>query len=228
MSKMSVLAKYPRTYHLPWSEGMTSDDKLIPSNKLETFVGKEVVVTEKMDGECTTLYHDYMHARSLDSRHNFSRDWVKKMHSVIRFDLPEGWRFVGENLWAEHSIRYEDGVLDGYFYLFAIFDEDGTIIDFDEMMEFAEILDLPVPKVLYRGIYDEKAIKEIADKMDKTKHEGYVMRLKESIRQNDEGEFMDGVAKFVRADHVADSAEHWLSNIQQNGKLSNNIKPNFM
>ena len=228
MSEMSTLAKYPRTYHLPWSEGMTSDDKLIPSIKLNNFVGKEVVVTEKMDGECTTLYHDYMHARSLDSRHNFSRDWVKKMHSVIRFDLPEGWRFVGENLLAEHSIRYEDGVLDGYFYLFAIFDEDGTIIDFDEMMEFAEILDLPVPKVLYRGIYDEKAIKEIADKMDKTQHEGYVMRLKESIPQNDEGEFMDGVAKFVRSGHVDDNAEHWLSNIKQNGKLSDNIKPNFM
>lgn len=225
---MSTLAKYPRTYHLPWSEGMTSDDKLIPSSKLNNFVGKEVVVTEKMDGECTTLYHDYMHARSLDSRHNFSRDWVKKMHSVIRFDLPEGWRFVGENLWAEHSIRYEDGVLDGYFYLFAIFDEDGTIIDFDEMMEFAEILDLPVPKVLYRGIYDEKAIKEIADKMDKTKHEGYVMRLKDAIPQNDEGEFMNGVAKFVRSGHVDDNAEHWLSNIKQNGKLSYNIKPNFM
>ena len=225
---MHNLSKYPRTYHLPWSEGMTSDDKLIPSSKLNNFVGKEVVVTEKMDGECTTLYHDYMHARSLDSRHNFSRDWVKKMHSVIRFDLPEGWRFVGENLWAEHSIRYEDGVLDGYFYLFAIFDEDGTIIDFDEMMEFAEILDLPVPKVLYRGIYDEKAIKEIADKMDKTQHEGYVMRLKESIPQNDEGEFMDGVAKFVRSGHVDDNAEHWLSNIKQNGKLSDNIKPNFM
>jgi hypothetical protein len=207
---------------------MTSDDKLIPSSKLDNFVGKEVVVTEKMDGECTTLYHDYMHARSLDSRHNFSRDWVKKMHSVIRFDLPEGWRFVGENLWAEHSIRYEDGVLDGYFYLFAIFDEDGTIIDFDEMMEFAEILDLPVPKVLYRGIYDEKAIKEIADKMDKNQHEGYVMRLKESIPKNDESEFMDGVAKFVRSGHVDDNAEHWLSNIKQNGKLSDNIKPNFM
>ena len=225
---MSILVKYPRTYHLPWSEGMTSDDKLIPSSKLNNFVGKEVVVTEKMDGECTTLYHDYMHARSLDSRHNFSRDWVKKMHSVIRFDLPEGWRFVGENLWAEHSIRYEDGVLNGYFYLFAIFDENGTIIDFDEMMEFAEILDLPVPKVLYKGIYDEKAIKEIADKMDKTKHEGYVMRLKDAIPQSDEGEFMDGVAKFVRFGHVDDNAEHWLSNIKQNGKLSYNIKPNFM
>jgi hypothetical protein len=225
---MSVLAKYPRTYHLPWSEGMTSDDKLIPSNKLETFVGKEVVVTEKMDGECTTLYHNYMHARSLDSRHNFSRDWVKKMHSVIRFDLPEGWRFVGENLWAEHSIRYEDGVLEGYFYLFAIFDEKGTIIDFDDMLEFAEILDLPVPNVLYRGVYDEKAIKEIADKMDKTKHEGYVVRLKESIPQSDEEEFMDGVAKFVRAGHVDENADHWLSNIKQNGKLKKDIKPNFM
>ena len=225
---MHNLSKYPRTYHLPWSEGMTSDDKLIPNNKLNQFIGKEIVVTEKMDGECTTLYHNYMHARSLDSRHNFSRDWIKKMHSVIRFDIPEGYRFVGENLWAEHSIRYEDGVLDGYFYLFAIFDENSTIIDFDDMVVFAGILDLPTPNILYNGIYDEKILKNIANKMDKTKHEGYVIRLKDAVPQNQESEFMDGVAKFVRADHVSDNAEHWLSNIKQNGSLSINVKPNFM
>lgn len=225
---MTNLTKYPRTYHLPWSEGMTSDDKLIPDHLLNDFHNQEVIVTEKLDGECTTLYHDYIHARSLDSRHNFSRDWVKKMHSVIRFDIPENFRFVGENLWAEHSIRYEDYKLQGYFYLFAIFDENNHIIDFDDMVEYAQLLDLPTPNILYRGIYDEKAIKNIAQTMDTEKHEGYVLRLKSLIKQNPETEFMNGVAKFVRKNHVAENSDHWLSNIKQNGILSDDIKPAFM
>lgn len=68
--------KYPRTYHLPWSPGLTDDDRMLPSTKV--FEGKQVVVTEKMDGENTTMYRDYMHARSLEEEHHESRCWVKK------------------------------------------------------------------------------------------------------------------------------------------------------
>jgi len=42
--------KYPRTAHLPWSPGADDDDIIIDT--VDSFVGKEVVVTEKMDGEC--------------------------------------------------------------------------------------------------------------------------------------------------------------------------------
>ena len=52
--------KYPRTPHLPWSLGATNDD--VKQRDLSHFVGKQVVVTEKMDGENTTLYNDYIHA----------------------------------------------------------------------------------------------------------------------------------------------------------------------
>ena len=46
--------KYPRTYHLPYSKGYTSDDKVLTSdNQFQTM---DVVVTEKMDGENTTIY----------------------------------------------------------------------------------------------------------------------------------------------------------------------------
>lgn len=55
--------KYPRTYHLPFSLGKTNDDKVLSNT--DHFKGKMVVITEKMDGENTTLYSDYLHARSL-------------------------------------------------------------------------------------------------------------------------------------------------------------------
>ena len=42
--------KYPRTSHLPWSLGSTDDDKMLQS--VDHFIGQEVVVTVKLDGEC--------------------------------------------------------------------------------------------------------------------------------------------------------------------------------
>jgi hypothetical protein len=41
--------KYPRTYHLPHSPGMTDDDKLMPN--FMGFRDTEIVISEKMDGE---------------------------------------------------------------------------------------------------------------------------------------------------------------------------------
>jgi hypothetical protein len=81
MSKIKR-SKYPRTPHLPWSPGRTGDDILLDSIRhLERL--QDVVVTEKRDGENTTLYRDYLHARSLDSSSHVSRNWLKCFHAEI-------------------------------------------------------------------------------------------------------------------------------------------------
>lgn len=42
-------SKYPRTYHLPWSESRTDDDKTLDENQTNlNFANKIVVVTEKL------------------------------------------------------------------------------------------------------------------------------------------------------------------------------------
>lgn len=65
-------SKYPRIPHLPWSRGNTADDILLDS--LGEFSGlAEIIVTEKLDGENTTLHRDYVHTRSPDSGHHPSR-----------------------------------------------------------------------------------------------------------------------------------------------------------
>ncbi len=108
--------KYPRTPHLPWSSGATSDDVRIVD--LAGFEGRRVVVTEKLDGENTSLYRDGMHARSIDSRHHPSRDWVKGLQARIGYEIPDGWRLCGENMYARHSVAYDD--LESFFYLFSV------------------------------------------------------------------------------------------------------------
>ena len=95
------LVKYPRTYHLPFSKNMNEDDRMLSS--MDSFKDKRVVVTVKMDGENTTMYNDYIHARSLDSQSNITRSWVKNFWSNIKSDIPAGYRICGENLFAKHK-----------------------------------------------------------------------------------------------------------------------------
>ncbi len=98
--------KYPRTPHLPWSPGRSEDDIALDSiDQLEKL--ENVVVTEKLDGENTALYHNCLHARSVDSKSHPSRDWIKQFHATIRHNIPEEFRICGENVYAKHSIFYD-------------------------------------------------------------------------------------------------------------------------
>jgi hypothetical protein len=59
--------KYPRTWHLPDSPNRGADGDHAHAD-YSTFDGREVVVTEKLDGENTTIYADgHSHARSVSS-----------------------------------------------------------------------------------------------------------------------------------------------------------------
>lgn len=194
--------KYPRTLHLPWSPGATSDDKIL--NDTRAFEGREVIVTEKMDGENTTLYRDGMHARSLDSRHHPSRDWIKRLQGAMGWQIPEGWRVCGENLYAQHSIRYEQ--LRSYFYVFSVWDERRVCLSWDATCEWAELLGLEVVPVLYRGPWDEAAIEALGDTLDLTCQEGYVVRCADAFEAS---AFASSVAKWVRAHHVQTDT-HWM------------------
>lgn len=206
--------KYPRTYHLPWSEAVTSDDKVCQS--LEHFQGRQVVVTEKMDGENTTLYRDHIHARSLDSRGGEDRAWVKQFWSQIRNDIPEGWRICGENLWAKHSVAYTE--LQSYFYGFSIWDSSNMALPWDETVEYFEILGVtPVP-VLYSGVWDEATIRNLYKGMNLEQNEGYVVRLAESFCYDN---FSTSVAKFVRKGHVQ-TDKHWRHQVIVPNQLSVN------
>jgi len=193
---MTKYVKYPRTFHLPWSPGATSDDKVLANTN--HFIGKKIVVTEKMDGENTTMYKDHIHARSLDSAGGIDRDWVKMFWSTFSHDIPDNYRICGENMWARHSIHYTN--LKSYFYGFSIWDGE-TCLDWDIMLMYFQYFDIvPVP-VVYKGIWNEELIRSI-NIDDK---EGYVVRLADSFEYKD---FGTSVAKYVRANHVQ-TDEHW-------------------
>lgn len=195
--------KYPRTPLLPWSPHKDDDDIRIVD--CSAFAGEEVVITEKMDGENTTMYRDRCHARSIDSGHHPSRSWVKGLHSQIAYLIPEGWRLCGENLYARHSIAYDN--LPSYFLLFNIWDDQNVCLSWDETEEWAKLLGLHTVPVLYRGPWNESLVRDLFDpyvKQDRT--EGIVVRVARSFTFE---EFGRVVAKVVREGHVQ-TDEHWM------------------
>lgn len=196
---------YPRTPHLPWSPGATSDDvRLTGRAGLTGLTGSEVVVTEKMDGENTTLYADGLHARSLDSAHHPSRARVKALQGRVGPRIPAGRRICGENMFARHSIPYDD--LAGHFYGFSVWDGD-TCLGWDRTVEILRDLGIPTPPVLWRGVFDARAERTLrALRLDTGRQEGYVVRPAEGFAA---AEFGRRVAKWVRPGHVVTDT-HWM------------------
>ena len=103
MNELIKRYKYPKIFHLPWSPGLQNDDRLLKST--ENFIGKEVVLTQKIDGENTTIYPDYHHARSIDSSYHPSRTWIRKLAKDVGYLLKDDERICGENVAAKHSIH---------------------------------------------------------------------------------------------------------------------------
>jgi len=199
---MTDFVKYPKTMHLHFSPGLQNDDRVMPLNLLDR--EEEVVVTEKMDGENTTMYRNNIHARSIDSRYHPSRDWVKGFWaSNVCFQIPLEHRICGENMYAQHSIAYTE--LASYFYGFSYWNGD-TCYSWDDTvyrLEFHGIT--PVP-VLGRGKYSQEAIHQIVRDLDLERQEGVVVR---PARAFDISEFPCVVGKWVRPDHVKTN-DHWM------------------
>lgn len=194
--------KYPRTHHLPWSASVGKSDRIHPD--VNFFLNKEVVITEKMDGENTSMYSDGIHARSLEYSSHESRNWVKALHSKICGFIPSGWRVCGENLYAKHSILYEN--LDDYFQVFSIWNEQNECLSWDQTVEWATLLDLKVVPIIWKGLWDAKHIQNISSTLDFSKVEGYVVRVSDKFHYRD---FKMSTAKYVRKDHVQPEAHHW-------------------
>lgn len=194
--------KYPRTCHLPWSLGKTDDDRVM--SNVDSFIGKHVVVTEKYDGENTSLYADgFSHSRSVDSQSHESQSWLKQFWNVRAHNLPSNWRICGENLYAKHSIYYNN--LPSYFLGFSLWNENNICLDWKETQRwFSELYIVPV-SVLYDGIYNEREIKDCWHPRCSNTQEGYVVRLAESFSYED---FSRSVGKFVRSHHVR-TDDHW-------------------
>lgn len=202
--------RYPRTLHLEWSEHLTTDDKI--QTDLSYFEGKDIIITEKMDGENTTMYNSTIHARSLDSGHHPSRNYVKGIWGNIRHLIPDNFRICGENMYAEHSIFYDN--LEDYFLVFSIWEND-ICLNWNDTEEYCKLFNLHTVPILYEGKFDKNLLENFHTTLDTTRQEGFVMRLKSSFKYS---EFSKCVVKWVRKNHIT-TDEHWMTKPVVKNKL---------
>lgn len=206
------MSKYARTYHLPWSPGATSDDKI--SNDISSLIGTEIVITEKLDGENCGMTNDGVYARShaTFTTSAWSRE-VRQLHDIkVRGQLEDDVFLFGENMEGIHSIEYTN--LKSYFYLFGV--RDGNIwIPWSGVEEYSYLLDLPLVPVLFKGkVESEEELRKLVDELVSQQselggeREGIVVRTAGMFHNDD---FSDNVAKWVRKDHVQ-TDEHWTKN----------------
>ena len=210
--------KYPRTYHLPWSPGTTSDDRKLSGDWFKYYKGKEIIITEKMDGEGIHFTHFDVFARSdgTPTRSPWSRNlWDKDgLLWKIKDKISENEQVFGENLFGEHSIHYDR--LTDYFLVFAACNLDKDIFySWDDVCTYADILRLPHVPELWRGVIEsEDQLRVLVDKFvhEPSKYgqqrEGVVIRITDEFPID---EFSLYVCKWVRPGHVQTN-EHWTKN----------------
>ncbi len=191
--------------HLPWSLGLSSDDKVIKS--LDRFIGQRVIVTEKMDGENVTMYNDYIHQRSLTSQLKETyNSIIKEIWSEFNYMIPQHYRICCESLIAQHSIPYND--LNSFIQIFNVWCKN-KCLSWDDTIDTYNTLNvystrLAIVPILYDGIYNQNTIHNIWQALQHTS-EGYVIRIADSFDSN---EFNQCVGKYVRPNHVT-TETHW-------------------
>jgi ATP-dependent RNA circularization protein (DNA/RNA ligase family) len=198
--------KYRKTMHLPFSLGLQNDDRRLEDE--HCFDGKNVAVTVKMDGENTSMYRTGIHARSLYAMSHPSQHYIKGYWAGIKHLIPEGWRICGENMYARHSIVYEE--LESFFYVFSIWDENNMCLPLQQTLELCKEWNLM--HVYIDGGFKNfdcskhmSMVEEVYKNIVNAGHEGIVIRNAGSYHYDD---FQTNVAKAVREHHVK-TDEHW-------------------
>ena len=212
--------KYPKTFHLPFSPGLQNDDRLIEN--YDGLKGKVVVISEKNDGENTSIYSDHIHARSLDSQNHLSRNWVRAFAAQFQHAIPIDWRICGENMYAMHSIFYKS--LPSYFLGFSVWDDKNYCLEYWKTQDIFQKLGITPVRELWMGKFEDFLEevdngKNVQSFLDKVKDgdqemEGFVLRVRESFHYDD---FKTHMAKYVRKNHISTDA-HWMNKeIVKNG-----------
>ncbi len=201
--------KYPRTFHLPFSEGATDDDRI--QADWEGILRQELVITEKLDGENTCIKSNGVYARSHGAVNQ--NPWARPIWEIwerVGRSLGD-LHIFGENMYAIHSIEYER--LSHYFYIFAIRDGDQWL-SWDETAEYAQMLDLPLIPQVARGQIDKSFLTYIISLQQRNGSllggvsEGVVCRPAAAFHNDD---FARCVLKYVRQNHVQ-TDQHWARN----------------
>ena len=203
--------KYPRTPYWPSSPAVASDGRYVETPG--ALIGAEVVITEKLDGQCALLHRGMAYARSTSS--TAGTPWLamaRKRHAwkTARLDC----LIYAEDIYGVHSIEYDPVTEDRTLYVFAL-RRMNAFASFDETVELARKLDIAAVPTLWRGkLRSVEQANRIVARLHAEpselgpEREGVVLRLARGFAAE---EFKHSIAKSVRKNHVQ-TDRHWRIN----------------
>ena len=166
-------------------------------------------MTLKLDGSSTSIYHGgHLHGRRVTSYEVPEADRIKALAAEIGWDLPAGLRLVGENVTTAHTIHYTHlRPHPRWFFQLTSVWRGGECLPWSETLEWAELLGLPTPPVLYHGPWNPEVIRGLyREDFEGDEMEGYVVRPAGSFSLR---EYRSQVGKFVREGFHTPATHNW-------------------
>jgi hypothetical protein len=216
------MKKYPRTYHLPFSPEIHSDDKVCNVLDLQKIIDDKtpVVITVKADGGNCACSPSGVFARTHTQETSCpSFNYIKNVHYYpnVADIIKDKVVVFGENMFAIHSIEYNN--LTDYFYVFNIVDQNTQMfMSHQDVLDWATAHGMQMVPTVYEGVIPSLSWLErfLATELKKPcelgdTREGFVVRVSGEFFVS---EFSKNVFKYVRAGHVATN-EHWSRNWKQ-------------
>lgn len=210
--------KYPHTKHWPASETVHRDDTY--HDDASVFVGRRVIVSEKIDGGNTGLFDGRVYARSVVSPSNDGWMAMVKKYHAWKTEGITTMVLNGEDTYGIHSIEYDPVRPEDTFRLFSVRGRNGdgnwSRFSWDDTVTVGQMLDIRVVPVLFDGIFDsEDAITEWfrsnlrqPSAIGGPDREGFVMRFAEGFPDS---QWETNACKYVRPKHVQ-TDQHWRKN----------------
>ena len=182
--------KFPRTPHIAGSHA--TDDDIFANFSKELIQTGQFIATEKMDGSNITINKHGAYSRNGETP---SADWfypARDLYYQIGHLIDDDITIAGELLTWRKSIAYDD--LPAQFMVFSVIEGD-KVLAWDDVVEYAQLLDLEVVNTLAHGSYDEviKRSQHHVEQQGKTM-EGFVLRDQSTFEIEN---YADHVAKWV-------------------------------
>lgn len=161
-----TIIKYPRTQHIEGSRLQAGDEDLsqVP---FEEFLGRHIVIEEKIDGANTAVSFDgegnlllqsrghYLTGGYREKHYNLFKQWAGVHKDALFEALSSRYVMYGEWMYAKHSIYYD--ALPHYFMEFDILDrETDRFLDTASRREITKTLPVCSVPVLGEGVFKKK------------------------------------------------------------------------
>lgn len=209
--------KFPHTPHLDWlSSAPVRHDKVLSPAEAREFLGREVLVEEKVDG--ANLGISIGPAGELRAQNRGSYlgtraspqfqplwPWLEARRQQLVDALGQNLMLFGEWCFAVHSVRYD--ALPDWFLAFDVYDKQaGRFWSSARRDALTASLGLARVPVVARGRFTVEDVKKLlgASSLTHAPMEGVYLRC-------DAGEWLLGRAKLVRPEFVQAIEEHWSS-----------------